>query len=113
MARFSPSVSILIAFVVVCTFGAAECLAEENARFWILRGKAFNKSYRYKEAVRAFQKAVECASYYYVDQKGSKERAYERVCDLHHKFFNHHMRVGQSISTKMEVMIVKVAASLC
>ena len=49
---------IILAFVTG-TLGTAECLAEGNARFWILRGKAFNESYRYKEAAQAFKKAVE------------------------------------------------------
>jgi len=56
---FRNSLFIAVLFVVAVALGAVECLAEENARFWILRGKALNESYRYKEAIKAFKQAVQ------------------------------------------------------
>ncbi len=57
---FAPLPLLVIFYVFVAgAFGTAECMAEENARFWILRGKALNESYRYKEAIKAFKQAVQ------------------------------------------------------
>ena len=57
-SRNSLSVAILVVAATLA-LGTVECLAEENARFWILRGKVFNESHQYKEAVQAFKQAVE------------------------------------------------------
>ena len=52
---------LLIAFFVFVAgpLGTAECLAEESARSWILRGQELSENDRHQEAVQAFKQAVE------------------------------------------------------
>lgn len=58
-SRNSLFVAILVVVAATLALATVECLAEENARFWIQRGKVFSESHQYKEAVQAFKQAVE------------------------------------------------------
>ena len=97
------SLSIAFFVFVAGALGTAECLAEEDARSWSLRGKVLIESGQYQEAVRAFQQALQM-------DPASSEDAYLNLGNSYYQLgsfaassdaFKHVLKINPHNSTAM------------
>ena len=93
--------AILFAFVTGA-LGTAECLAEENARSWLLRGQELSENGQYREAVQAFQQAVQKdprsdIAYLNLGNAHYELKAYSEASDA----FRHVLKINPTNSTAL------------